>query len=132
MDHDEPEIEAPLRDFLRRGREVSPAGFTDRALRAVRRDVSRRRVIRWSSVAGSLAACAAALALYLAPASRQSPTDGDLAQLVSLHEQVVLSHPRLDDTEALAVIVLADLEEAAAMPRLEGAEETMARIVLGS
>lgn len=132
MDDLEPEIEAPLREALRRGREVSPRGFTERALVAVRRDVARRRVIRWTSAGASLAACAAALALYLAPAVAPSPSEGDLAQLLSLHDQVVLAHPRLDDTEALAVMVLADLEESAAMPRLEGAEETIARIVLGS
>ena len=131
MDNLEPEIEAPLRDVIRHGRSVSPLGFTDRALLAVRRDVARRKVIRWSSLGASLAACAA-LALCLAPSSSQSPSDGDLARLVALHEEVMPAQPRLDDADALASIVLADLEASAGMPRLEGAEESIARIVLGS
>lgn len=133
MDNQEPEIESPLREALRRGREVRPAGFTERAVAAVRRDVARRRVIRWSSVAAPLAGCAAALALALgSPFGNQPASEHELAQLVSLHEQLVLSAPRLDDADALTALVVAEFEEASLRPRLEGGEEDLARLVLGS
>lgn len=130
MDNHEPEIEAPLREVLRRTREVRPAGFSDRAIAAVRRDVARRRILLWSA---PLAACAALLAAaLLSPSIPRPVSEGELAQLVSLHEQVVLASPRLEDAEALAAILIDEYEAAASVPRLEGAEEALARIVLGS
>ena len=128
MDHLEPDIESSLRDALRRGREVSVPGFTERAVAAVRRDVRRRRIVRWAALASPVAA---ALLLYvgMSAASREL-SEQDLAQIASLHASVAVELPRLDDTAALAALVVADFEESVGTPRLEGAEETIAALVL--
>lgn len=131
-DQREPEIEAPLRELLRRGREVRPGGFTDRAVGAVRRDVSRRRVLRWSALAAPLAACAVLALLLGSPAGSELSSEHELAQLLSTHDQVVVASPRLDDVDALAALVVADFEETAGLPRLEAGEEDLARLILGS
>jgi len=109
MEPNEPEIEATLRDALRRGRSAAAPGFTERAMVAVRKDVRRRHVIRWVSLGAPLAGCAAALALLFgSSASGQLPSERDLDQLVSLHEEITVATPRLDDADALAALVLAD------------------------
>jgi len=130
MDPLDPDIGSALREALRHGREVSAPGFTDRAVVAVRRDVRRRRVLRWVAFSGPLAA-AAALLLYVGiPAAGRGLSERDLAQVASLHASVMVSPPRLDDSEALAALVVADFEVGFGMPRLEGGEETIAALVL--
>jgi len=128
MDHLEPDIESSLRDALRHGRELTVPGFTERAVAAVRRDVRRRRIVRWAALASPVAA---ALLLYvgMSAASREL-SEQDLAQIASLHASVAVELPRLDDTAALAALVVADFEESVGTPRLEGAEETIAALVL--
>ena len=109
MEHPESEIDGPLRDALRHGREVSVPGFAERAMVAVRGDARRRRVIRWVSLSAPLAGCAAALLLFLGGRTDgQLPSENELAQLVSLHDEVTLATPRLDDPDALVALVLAD------------------------
>lgn len=84
-------------------------GFAERAMVAVRRDARQRRVIRWVSLSAPLAGCAAALLLFLgSPADSQLPSENELAQLVSLHDEVTVNTPRLDDPDALVALVLAD------------------------
>lgn len=128
MDRHDPDIENSVRDALRRGREVVVPGFTERAVAAVRRDARRRRIVRWVALASPVAA---ALLLYIGmiPVSREV-SEQDLAQLASLHDSVAVELPRLDDTAALAALVVADFEESIGTPRLEGAEETIAALVL--
>lgn len=133
MDSHDPEIDAALRGLSRLGREVRPAGFADRALRAVRRDVARRRIIRWSAISAPLAACAAALVVLLGPPPGDAPaSEHEIAQLLALHDQVVRVAPSLEDADALAAMVLAEFEAASALPRLEGGDEALARLILGS
>lgn len=109
MDNHDPEIESPLRELLRRGRALPVSGFTDRALQAIHQDTRRRRVIRWTVFSAPLAGCAAALLVFAGLSnSGQMPSEGDLAQLVSLHEEVTLVTPQLDDADALAALILAD------------------------
>ncbi|MFZ9201810.1 MAG: hypothetical protein ACO23N_05220 [Opitutales bacterium] len=109
MDNQEPEIESPLRDALRRGRSLPVPGFTERALQAIRRDTRRRRVIRWTALSAPLAGCAAALIVLLGvPDPGQTPSELDLAQLASLHDEVTVATPQLDDADALAALILAD------------------------
>lgn len=128
MDHLEPDIESSLRDGLRRGRELTVPGFAERAVLAVRRDVRRRRIVRWVALASPVAA---ALLLYVGmPAASRELSEQDLAQVASLHASVAVELPRLDDTAALAALVVADFEESIGTPRLEGAEETIAALVL--
>lgn len=106
-------------------------GFAERALVAVRRDVRRRRVIRWVALASPLAAAAAALLLYLgAPAASRDLSEQDLAQIAALHASVAVDMPRLDDPAALTALVVADFDQPIVMPRLEGAEETIAALIL--
>lgn len=131
-DYHEPEIDAPLRELLRRGREVRPSGFTERVASAVRRDVARRRVLRWSALSAPLAACALLALLLRAPASDLSAPEHELARLLSVHDEVVVDAPQLDDVAALAALVVADFEETAGLPRLEPGEEALARLILGS
>lgn len=128
MDQPEPDTESPFRDVLRRGRELTVPGFTERAVAAVRRDARRRRTLRWVALASPIAA---ALLLYVGvPAASGELSEQDLAQVASLHDSVAVELPRLDDTAALAALVIADFEESIVMPRLEGAEETIAALVL--
>ncbi len=109
MDNNDTDLESPLRDALRRGRELPVAGFTERALQVVRRDTRRRQIIRWTAFSAPLAGCAAAL-IFLAglPSAGQTPSEGDLVQLASLHDEVTVVTPQLDDADALAALVLAD------------------------
>lgn len=131
MDDLDPAIDSSLRDALRRGREVAVPGFAERAVVAVRRDARRRRVIRWVALAAPLATAAAALLLHVGtPASIRELSEQDLAQVAALHESVAVTLPRLDDASALAALVVADFEESVPVPRLEGAEETIAELVL--
>lgn len=109
MENHDSDIETPLREAMRRGRTVLAPGFTDRALQAVGRDVRRRRMIRWVSFSAPLAGCAAALLVFVGlPSDGQVLSERDLAQLVSLHDEVTVVTPRLDDADALTALVLAD------------------------
>lgn len=131
MDPQETDIDSPLRDALRRGRELSVPGFADRAIVAVQRDVRRRRIIRWASFATPLVTAAAALLLYIGtPAVERELTEQDIVQIAALHASVAVDLPRLDDAAALALLVVTDFEESVGVPRLEGWEETVAELVL--
>lgn len=82
---------------LRARRSLVVPGFADRAVAAVRRDRARRRVIRWVSLAGPLAAC---LALALAPAAPSA--ERELERLDQLVGELDIGVPHLDDSEGLA------------------------------
>lgn len=118
MDDIDPNFEVPLRDALRRRRELTVSGFTDRAMVAIQRDTRRRKVIRWVSISAPLAGCAALLALFLGNLSDGlNPNEADFARLISAHDKVIVSTPRLDDTEAL--VALAFSQSSLTTPRLD-------------
>ncbi len=118
MDDIDPNFEAPLRDALRRRRELMVSGFTDRAMVAIQRDTRRRKVIRWVSISAPLAGCAALLALFLGNLSDGlNPNEADFARLISAHDKVIVSTPHLDDTEAL--VAFAFSQSTLTAPRLD-------------
>jgi len=96
-----PEPDSALRAALRAGREVAVPGFADRAVAAVRRDRSRRRVLRWVTLAAPLAAC---LALAL-PFGSVGRTEAELERLVAVAGELEVGIPSLEDSEALAWFV---------------------------
>ncbi len=118
MDDTDLNLEAPLRDALRRRRELMVPGFTDRAMVAIQRDTRRRKVIRWVSISAPLAGCAALLALFVStPSNGLNPNEADFARLISAQDKVIVSTPRLDDTEALVSFVFS--ESTVLAPRLD-------------
>jgi hypothetical protein len=109
MDDTDLNLEAPLRDALRRRREIMVPGFTERAMVAIQRDTRRRKVIRWVSISAPLAGCAALLALFVsAPSNGLNPNEADFARLISAQDKVIVSTPRLDDTEALVAFAFSE------------------------
>lgn len=93
------DLDARLAAALRDGRETPVPGFADRAVAAVRRDRSRRRLVRWVAVAAPLAAC---LALALAPGSAGVSAEDELRRLADLVNELEVGVPPLDDSEGLA------------------------------
>ena len=91
MDDTDLNLEAPLRDALRRRRELMVPGFTDRAMVAIQRDTRRRKVIRWVSISAPLAGCAALLALFVStPSNGLNPNEADFARLISAQDKVIV------------------------------------------
>ena len=118
MDDNDSNLEAPLRDALRRRRELTVPGFTDRAMAAIRRDTRQRKVIRWVSLSAPLAACAALLVFLLGVSGDNvMPSEADFARLISAQDKVIVSTPHLEDTEAL--VTFAFSQSSAVAPRLE-------------
>jgi len=65
------------------GRRAFVPGFADRVLGAVQADRFRRKVIRWSSVASTLAACFVAAFVLTRPSSDDALVQQTLAVLAS-------------------------------------------------
>jgi hypothetical protein len=109
MDDTDLNLEAPLRDALRRRRELTVPGFTDRAMVAIHSDTRRRKVIRWVSISAPLAGCAALLALFIGNLTDSlNPDEADFALLISAHDKVIVSTPRLEDADALVAFAFSE------------------------
>lgn len=94
---------SPLLDSaLRAGREIAVAGFSERAVAAVRRDRLRRRVVRWVAFAAPLAAC---VAVVLSPAG-PAGADAELERLLAVAGELDVGVPHIEDSEALALFAV--------------------------
>ena len=87
---------------LRAGRERRPAGFAGRALAAVGRDRSRRRVLAFAQLAAAAAACL----LLALPLVRSAGHDAEAERLAHAAVALEVGIPSLDDADALAAFVV--------------------------
>ena len=95
-------IDDRLDAALGAGRECRPAGFTDRVMAAVSRDIRRRRILAFANTALAAAAC-----LLLAfPLLRSSSHDAEAERLARVAVEIEVGIPSLEDAEALASFVV--------------------------
>lgn len=73
------QLDRDLQALLARGRSVSPSGFAERVVVAVRADRRRRVLVRWTSAVASVAACMVAAFLLGIP-SVGAPSDETLVR----------------------------------------------------
>jgi hypothetical protein len=99
-DHD-----SSLENALRARREIAVDGFAERALGRIRYDRSRRRVIRWVTIASPLAAC---LALLLSPLGGNRSLDVEIERLFVVASEFEVGVPPIEDSEALAIFAVSD------------------------